>query len=177
MTLWERGFEETTMNDIAAATGMAKPGLYANFGDKEALYAKALEHYCQTVAVPMLDDLANSPDPLDVVLRRYLGRIASSASNKNGPKGCLVASSLIECPNMTGAALALSNAANERRRTTLTKRIRIAVRQGALPADTDVQAFSSFFSGQALAISLMARTGASKRSLDKFIDVAMRALA
>ena len=40
---WKQGFEGTSMNDIAAATGMAKPGLYATFGDKEAVYAKALE--------------------------------------------------------------------------------------------------------------------------------------
>lgn len=32
---WERGFDATSMNDIAQETGMAKPGLYAAFGDKE----------------------------------------------------------------------------------------------------------------------------------------------
>ena len=37
MLFWKKGFEATSMSDLSEATGMAKPGLYATFGDKEAL--------------------------------------------------------------------------------------------------------------------------------------------
>ena len=177
MTFWKRGFEDTSMNDLSEATGMAKPGLYANFGDKEALYAKALELYSCNIADPMISDILNSADPLEVVLRRYLDRVASTVIDKAGPKGCFIANSLVECPSMPPSLETLSKASNERRLAAFGKRIRAAKKLGKLPADVNVKALSGYFSGQVLAITVMARTGADKRSLDRFIDVAMTALS
>jgi len=42
---WRAGFASTSMDDVSAATGMNRPSIYAAFGDKHALYLKALEHY------------------------------------------------------------------------------------------------------------------------------------
>jgi AcrR family transcriptional regulator len=39
---WEQGFGGTPMNDPATQTGMEKPILYTTFGDKEAIYSKAI---------------------------------------------------------------------------------------------------------------------------------------
>ena len=33
---WRKGFQGTSLDDITAATGLAKPSLYAAFGDKNA---------------------------------------------------------------------------------------------------------------------------------------------
>ena len=44
---WNAGYSGTSLDDLAAATGMNRPSLYAAFGDKHALYVKALEHYWQ----------------------------------------------------------------------------------------------------------------------------------
>lgn len=176
ITFWKRGFEETSMNDLSKATGMAKPGLYATFGNKEALYAKALERYSGQIADPMNNDIVSSPDPLEVVLRRYLDRVASTVMNKAGPKGCFIANSLVECSNMPPSLEALSKASNELRLAAFVKRMKAEKKQGALPADADVKALSSFFSGQVLAVTVMARAGASKRSLNSFIEVVMTAL-
>ena len=63
---WEKGFAGTSMNDLVAATGMAKPGLYAAFGDKQSLYAKALTRYFRDLGSPMHEDLVQSPDPIRV---------------------------------------------------------------------------------------------------------------
>ena len=42
---WERGFEATSMNDLAEAAGMQRGSLYNAFGDKRQLYLEALTHY------------------------------------------------------------------------------------------------------------------------------------
>ena len=173
---WERGFEGTSMNDLAAITGMAKPGLYANFGDKEALYTKALAHYFGDFGGPIIDDFVRSPDPLDVVLRRFLGAVAASASDKAGPGGCFLVNSLVECANMPRSLEAVGRDFDAQRRAAIARRFKAAKRQGELPADADAKSLAIFFAGQALAIAVMARAGAGKASLDRFIDVAMTAL-
>jgi AcrR family transcriptional regulator len=42
---WPAGFAGTSLDELAAATGMNRPSLYGAFGDKHDLYMKALEHY------------------------------------------------------------------------------------------------------------------------------------
>src|SRR6202790_2682892 len=42
---WRKGFQGTSLDDITAATGLAKPSLYAAFGDKDALFLKILDRY------------------------------------------------------------------------------------------------------------------------------------
>lgn len=173
---WEHGFEGTSMNDIAATTGMAKPGLYATFGDKETLYARALAHYFNELGSPLLDDLVQSPDPLDVVVRRFLDVVAASVIDKTSPGGCFVVNSVVECANQPPSLEALGRAFDEQRRAAFVNRFRAAKKQGELPADADARALAEFFAGQALALAVMGRAGAGQKSLDRFIDVAMTVL-
>jgi AcrR family transcriptional regulator len=42
---WDKGFQGTSLDDLTAATAMNRPSLYAAFGDKRAIYAKALAAY------------------------------------------------------------------------------------------------------------------------------------
>ena len=42
---WSRGYEATSVRDLIAATGLTGASLYNAFGDKRALYQRALDHY------------------------------------------------------------------------------------------------------------------------------------
>src|SRR6202020_977184 len=42
---WRHGFEGASMNDLTEAMGITRPSLYAAFGNKEALFHKALDLY------------------------------------------------------------------------------------------------------------------------------------
>jgi TetR/AcrR family transcriptional repressor of nem operon len=42
---WTKGFEQTSLDDLCAATGLGRSSLYAAFGDKRALYLRALARY------------------------------------------------------------------------------------------------------------------------------------
>lgn len=70
----EHGFERTSMAAIARAAGVAKPTLYALFGDKAELFAAAVAAKCARV----LGDLGAAPqthDPREVLIeagRRFL---------------------------------------------------------------------------------------------------------
>lgn len=173
---WAKGFEGTSMNDLAVATGMAKPGLYATFGDKEALYTKALTHYFNERGSPMLEDLIQSPDRIDVVVRHFLDTVATSATDKTTPGGCFVANSIVECASHPAPLEKLARTFDGKRRAAFLDRLRTAKERGELPDDADVQALADFFSGQVLALAVMGRAGADRASLNRVIDVAMKAL-
>lgn len=42
---WTKGYEGTSLNDLTEAMGITRPSLYAAFGNKEALFRKALDLY------------------------------------------------------------------------------------------------------------------------------------
>jgi len=172
---WERGYEATSMNDLAAATGMAKPGLYATFGDKETLYAKALARYVAKGS-PEFQEIFNAPVSLEIFLRRYLDTVAASLLDTSTPCGCFIVNSMIDCASQSAALEALGREVNKKRNDAMVKRFRAARKQGELPADADVRALADFFSGQTLAMAVMGRAGADRKRLQAFIEVVMTAL-
>ncbi|TQV75826.1 TetR/AcrR family transcriptional regulator [Denitrobaculum tricleocarpae] len=172
---WEQGFEGTSMNDLASATGMAKPGLYATFGDKEALYAKAITRYFDQ-SEPVFDEIFNTPGPVKDFLRRYLETIAASLNKEDCPSGCFMVNSMIDCASQPSSLESLGRDFHKKRQAALLKRVREAQKQGELSDETDPKALADFFAGQSLALGVMARSGADKKALQSFIDVAMTVL-
>ncbi|MEQ9490740.1 MAG: TetR/AcrR family transcriptional regulator [Alphaproteobacteria bacterium] len=173
---WEKGYDATSMNDLVAATGMAKPGLYANFGDKETLFNTALTHYVKILGNQMEEDLATSTDPLPVVIRRYLETVANANLDPDGPCGCFFVNSLVESSHAPETTEKLTRRLDAERRQALVDRFRRARAAGELPADVDTEALGEFFAGQVLALAVMARSGIDRQASERFINVAMTAL-
>src|ERR1700690_3933812 len=44
---WKKGYEGTALSDLTAAMGINRPSIYATFGNKEALFRKALDRYSE----------------------------------------------------------------------------------------------------------------------------------
>src|SRR5947199_7205552 len=83
---WKAGYAGTSLDDLAAATGMNRPSLYAAFGDKRELYLKTLEHYRDESRALARAALADDP-PLRVLLKRFYDK-ALELYLSGGPRGC-----------------------------------------------------------------------------------------
>ena len=89
---WKQGFEATSLTDLCTATGLHKGSLYQAFGNKHALFMRALKHYAdrefqETAAVAYGHD-----SPL-VSIRAIVGAVCKEALEG---KGCLMINSLVE---------------------------------------------------------------------------------
>lgn len=173
---WEQGYEGASLGDLTAATGMAKPGLYATFGDKEAMFAKALTHYYCDMGASLMADLVSSPDPLSDVLRRFFVSVVEMARDPDCPSGCFVVNSLVESGSMPRGLVALSRDFDRRRRDAFRERFRAAHEAGELPPGTDPDAMADFFASQVLAIAVMVRADTEFDSVMRTIDVALSVL-
>ncbi len=63
----ERGFHNTSMNDVATAAGITKPVLYQHFESKRDLYAALLESVGQELIDRITDAVANATRPKEMV--------------------------------------------------------------------------------------------------------------
>lgn len=86
---WEKGFQGASLDDLAAATGMNRPSLYAAFGDKKAMYLEALARIRAQVNAGLDAILAAGLKPREALLRFYLQALPVYLSGERGPRGCL----------------------------------------------------------------------------------------
>jgi AcrR family transcriptional regulator len=85
---WRKGFQSTSLDDVTAATGLAKPSLYAAFGDKNALFLKVLDRYHQRIVANAERVLNEGPSARDAV-ERWLTGFVPFCSGVRGNRGCL----------------------------------------------------------------------------------------
>jgi TetR/AcrR family transcriptional regulator, transcriptional repressor for nem operon len=85
---WEKGFQGTSLDDVTAATGLAKPSLYAAFGDKNALFLKVLERYHARI-VANAERIVNDGPSAREAVHRWLTGFVPFCSGVKGKRGCL----------------------------------------------------------------------------------------
>lgn len=83
---WSRGFEGATLEDLTGAMGISRPSMYAAFGNKEAIFRKAMERYAAGPARHMLRSL-EEPTARRVVEKLWRGTVELLSNPKN-PTGC-----------------------------------------------------------------------------------------
>jgi len=168
---WRKGYEGTSLSDLAAATGLKSPSLYAAFGDKEALFRKVLDRYSRGPA-SYLKSALEAPTAYEAVERMLLGAI-DLVTNPENPSVCLIAQGTLVCAEE--ADLVRREVIERRRRgeAGLRARLQADVDAGLLPADTDVAELTRFYATVMRGIGISALTGASREEL---IGVAQMAL-
>jgi len=174
LLFWEKGFQNTSLDEIADAVGVKKPSLYAAFGDKEMLFLKVLQRYSDKLSQPIqaLDRYDNIRDAIDAFIE--LG-IAGGCSQGH-PRGCLLASAFADTallpPNLGKEIKELINQADQ----VVARRLKEAVRAGQLPADFDAKGTAKFLITLMHGIALRIRAGESRADLRRMKKAALRCL-
>jgi TetR/AcrR family transcriptional regulator, transcriptional repressor for nem operon len=92
---WSRGYHATALPDLLRATKLSRGSLYAAFGDKHALFLRALDRYIADALARMDIELDPRNSPLSG-LRAYLAGYAERTSGANGRRGCLLVATAME---------------------------------------------------------------------------------
>jgi len=173
LTFWRKGYEATSMSDLVESTGMAKPGLYATFGDKQELFKKSLENYVEFHGKPIIAKLMHSKVSAKETLREVLIVLVDSFFNASTPDGCFLANSLVKSANDEPAISNLANKIQQFRWGKFLEYFEKAKQEGNLAADNDPEILADYFSAQVITLPILHKTGADKESLHKFIETVL----
>jgi AcrR family transcriptional regulator len=176
LAFWQNGYSGTSVSDLAEASGMAKPGLYAAFGDKEALFEKALLHYFETYGGPVFDRLGKARKHVLEDFRDFFGAIADLTLDKNTPAGCFLVNALVDCTYGPERHREVVMGLRDSRYNAIRNRLLKAVKAGELRKDADVDRLATFLDGQFSAIALLGRGGSSDSDVRTFIETGLRTL-
>jgi len=170
---WKRGYSGTTLDDLADATGMNRPSLYAGFGDKRAIYVKALEHYWERGLRGMRGALSEER-PLQEGLRSvYEGALSIYFSGDGRPRGCFAmgtaTAEVVEDPQIRAAFTRGMRSIDD----CFEARFRLARDNEELPPDADPATLAGLASAILSKLAIRARSGSPRAELWDFAQKAV----
>ena len=159
------------MADLTAAMGITKPSLYAAFGNKEALFHKALDLYEREKLAYMTTAL-QAPTARAVAERLLHGALEMQMSTCD-PKGCLGLISSVAC----GAEAEPIKAEVVKRRASseaaLVARFEQAKAAGELPEGMEAAALVRFLFALMQGLALQGGSGATCAELQQLVATSL----
>ena len=92
---WQRGYEATSVRDLADEMNIAGASLYNAFGDKRTLYERALNRYLDQTFRERIRRLEPSLPPREAIVAFLREIIKRSLADKQR-RGCMLVNSAIE---------------------------------------------------------------------------------
>jgi AcrR family transcriptional regulator len=172
---WANGYSGTSLSDLTDVMGINKPSLYAAFGNKEALFVSALNHYVDRHGAIHSEELHASKKSLRSRLRAYLKSIARMVCDPTLPGGCFVATTTDESGGdcLPAGALEAINRINEQTQISLVDFFRHEISVGNLPKGASAEDLANYMLAMQYGVAVMARNGANRETLDRVIEYAV----
>jgi AcrR family transcriptional regulator len=168
---WSKGYEGASLNDLTEAMGITRPSLYAAFGNKEALFRKALDLY-EREKLAYIGAALEAPTARGVAERLLHGALEMQISGSD-PKGCLGVISSVACgaeAESIKAEVLLRKASSD---AALLERFKQAKAEGDFPEHIEPAGLVSYLAALCQGLALQAGGGASTADLQRLVDTSL----
>lgn len=171
LVFWRNGYEAASMTELTSAMGITKPSLYAAFGNKEALFHKALDLY-EREKLAYMKSALEAPTARGVAERLFRGALEIQMSTCD-PKGCLGVISSATC----GAEAEPIKAEVVKRRASseaaLIARFEQAQAAGELPDGMTPAALTRYLFAILQGLAIQGVSGATCEELSQLVETSM----
>jgi AcrR family transcriptional regulator len=167
---WKKGYEAASLADLTEAMGITKPSLYAAFGNKEALFTKALDLY-EREKLAYIGEALKAPTSRGVAERLLRGSLEMQTSDCE-PRGCMRVISSVSCPEAESIRADLM-ARRQSAQRAICERMERAKAEGDLPSDTDTEGLCAYLGAILQGMSVQASGGASKAQLQALVETSL----
>ena len=155
---WAQGYEGASIDALTIAMGVPRSTLYQAWGDKQALFLAAVDHYARTRLAPLLAAL-DGGGPLRKDVGAFLDGVVALATADPAHLGCLVSCALADAAGAQErmqAELAARFATVENR---IAARLQKAQEAGDLARTADTETLTGVLAAIARGLMLSARAG------------------
>lgn len=171
---WNHGFEATSVRDLSAETGLTTASLYNAFGDKRALYRRALDHY---VNRNVLDRIrrCSAMEPR-VAVETFFEEILQRSLGDPECKGCMLVNSALEVAPHDPEFRAAIATALTRIEDFFLERIRAGQATGAISAARPAEELARHLLGVLMGLRVLARVRPERALLTGVVAPSMALL-
>lgn len=172
---WSKGYAPTTVAELCAVMGINPPSLYAAFGNKAGLFLEAARQYEQIYWDKPGRRLFQEAD-IYKAISDFFQDAAGILLSPDAPCGCLVVLGAVNISEAEKEVISALKKMREDTRRMFAERLRIAIKAGQIPADTDVPALSGALNALLEGLSLQSREGIFLSELKAMASLAIRLL-
>ena len=167
---WEKGYESTSMNEIAKQTGINKYSIYNEFGNKEKLYLACMDYFLLTHCY-VEEILSKKPLGLNNIERFFEYKIHSFYLEAG--KGCLIFNSLVESDTLSAGINVKVDNFISKMKVLFNRCLTAAQEKNEISRDKDCKALANYLSCFTFGMVNLGMKKMSKNELSKSIDIAL----
>jgi TetR/AcrR family transcriptional regulator, transcriptional repressor for nem operon len=138
---WQQGYTNTSIDDLLGAMGLNRWSMYNTFGDKEALFVRALELYVQRWRAQIAQLVTSERSPR-ARARRLLDGLFEQVRSDSLAWGCLISNSASEYAQLPESVQKIVKRSLAGLEKLFADAIAEAQRVGELPEGRDPQAIA-----------------------------------
>jgi TetR/AcrR family transcriptional repressor of nem operon len=172
----EHGFDGTSLADLETHLGLGRQSLYNTFGDKQALFLKALERYRRNVGDQALAQL-NAPGAGLDAIRAFFRTTVESLTAPGTRRTCLVINTILERGSQDADAAMCCNHARDGLERAFRRALANAKAGGDLSNGADIEATATLLVIQHYGLNVLAKTGVTAEELRAAVEVMLAGLA
>lgn len=161
---WQQGYGATSVQELGQALNLHPGSIYNTFGDKQALFLAALDHYAATVGCYLIDLLRESGSGRPAIEQLFRTSV-ELLSSRQGQQGCLMTNTAMECADVNPEAARKVALYQQQVEEALTDALRQAQqnRQMATRTAEETLALARFLNGCLQGMRVLARLGPDAR--------------
>ena len=169
----QQGFAATSTDDLMRVMEVGRQSMYDTFGDKRALFLKALELYV-TESVHSINVELERPGSALAAVRNALVTFAQR-KDLSSAEGCMGLNAISEFGQRDADVTRISRDAAHVLRQTLMHVLTRAKKQGEISSDANLDSMADFFESTLAGIKMAAKGGKSRLALRNIAAFAARA--
>ena len=166
---WERGYEGTSLADLETHLGLGRQSLYNSFGDKHALFLKALDRYRRDMGQAALAHF-DAPDAGLDAIRAFFRWSVESLTAPDARHGCLVTNTISDRGSQDPDAMLRCNHARESLERGFRRALAQAKKRREVSQALDVEATATLLIVQNYGLTVLAKAGATKAQLNAAVE-------
>src|SRR5258708_31622269 len=159
----QQGFAATSTDDLMRVMEVARQSMYDTFGDKRALFLKALELYV-TESVHAINVELERPGSALAAVQNALVTFAQR-KDLSSAEGCMGLNAISEFGQRDAGVTRITRNAGRRQRQTLMRVLTRAKKQREIRSDADLDSMADFFESTLAGIRMAAKAGKSRHAL------------
>ena len=167
-----RGYSDTSMDDIVKATGVSRYGLYGTFGNKRELFEQALERYADGMGRESFMRLLE-PDASIRHVRAIFDERIEMMCTCGENRGCMLCHTAMELAPHDHEIEDVLKKFLGRMSKAFSIGLENAKKRGEVAGHIDTDKAGEFLTGALFGLTVLARAGFGRKSLDAFVEQTM----
>ena len=170
---WEKGYYDSSVDEVVKRSGVAKYGIYGTFGTKRELFIKALAQYAQDRRSDIQSPI-RKPDAALPEIRAFFKQIPGIVTSKDKTRGCLICNTGVEVGKRDEEIFAFVDSFFKDVAKVMKSCLQRALDKGQINDRKDISSLAIFLATEFRAALMLAASGVSRRQINQHLEIALQ---